>query len=337
MKRNLPTLLCCPTCHAPLELTGPVEVGEEIKSATFSCTPCRQQYPIVNSVPRFVGSDNYASNFGLQWNHFRQTQLDSHLGVPVSRNRLLRQTGWRARDFAGKTVLDVGCGTGRFAEVALSSGATVVAVDYSSAVDACWANLKNYPRLNVVQADLYALPFWPGSFDLVYCLGVLQHTPDVEKSFAALPPLLAEGGLLVVDSYLRSLRSLCHPRFLLRIFTKHMKPDILFPLVRRMAPSLLSLSRLLGRLPAVGVYLKRLVPVANYEGVYPLSEKQLVEWATLDTFDWLSPRYDQPQTHAALQKWFKEAGLTDIEVFLADHLTGRGRRGRGRSAGVAQG
>jgi 2-polyprenyl-3-methyl-5-hydroxy-6-metoxy-1,4-benzoquinol methylase len=302
------------------------EMGGDVVSGRLVCQSCRRSYLISQGVPRFVGSDNYASNFGFQWNHFRQTQLDSYSGLSISRDRLLRQTGWLAKDFAGKTVLDVGCGTGRFAEVALSFGANVIAMDYSSAVDACWDNLKAIPQLNVVQADIYSLPFRRGSFDLVYCLGVLQHTPDVKKSFASLPPLLAEGGLLVVDSYLRSMRSLCHPRFLFRVVTKRMRPEKLFPLIQSMTPSLLKLSRLVGRIPGIGRYFSRLIPVANYEGVYPLTERQLVEWATLDTFDWLSPRYDQPQAPAVLQEWFKEAGMTNIEVFLADHLTARGCR-----------
>lgn len=307
---------------------SPSEIGGDIVSGQLVCQSCHHTYPILAGVPRYVGSNNYASNFGLQWNHFRRTQLDSYSALSVSRDRLLRQAGWSTSDFVGKTVLDVGCGTGRFAEVALSCGATVVAVDYSSAVDACWANLKAHPRLHVVQADIYALPFQHGSFDLVYCLGVLQHTPDVRKSFAALPPLVVEGGLLVVDSYLRSLRSLCHPRFLLRIVTRHIRPEVLFPLVQRMTPVLLTLSRAVGRIPVIGRYLKRLIPVANYEGVYPLTEQQLLEWGTLDTFDWLSPRYDQPQTPATLKQWFQESGMTNIEVFLADHLTGRGLRGQ---------
>lgn len=326
MKRDLLRVLCCPACAGWFELHDSVETEGEVISGRLVCQAGRHAYPITQGVPRFVGSENYASNFGFQWNHFRRTQLDSCSGVSISRDRLLRQTGWSATDFAGKMVLDVGCGTGRFAEVALSFGAHVVALDYSSAVDACWDNLNASARLNVVQADIYALPIRRGSFDLVYCLGVLQHTPDVKQSFVSLSPLLAEGGLLVVDSYLWSLRSLCHPRFLLRVVTKRICPEKLFPIVQALAPPLLKLSRFLGRIPVVGRYLKRLIPVANYEGAYPLTERQLTEWAVLDTFDWLSPRYDQPQSPDALRQWFKEAGMTDIEVFLADHLTARGRR-----------
>jgi SAM-dependent methyltransferase len=333
MKRDLLTWVCCSNCRGSLDLNGASGTDGDVAGGELACRSCRNRYPIVAGVPRFAGSDNYASNFGLQWNQFRRTQLDSHSGLPISRDRLLRQTGWAPQDFAGKTVLDVGCGTGRFAEVALSCGATVVAVDYSSAVDACWANLHAHPRLHVVQADIYSLPFRHGSFDLVYCLGVLQHTPDVRRSFAALPPLLAEGGLLVVDSYLWSLRSLCHPRFLFRGLTKRMRPDRLFSLIRSLTPSLLALSRLVGRIPLAGRHLKRLIPVANYEGVYPLTGQQLIEWATLDTYDWFSPRYDQPQRPSVLQKWFEEAGLDKIDVFLADHLTGRGRRASSHAGG----
>jgi ubiquinone/menaquinone biosynthesis C-methylase UbiE len=94
----------------------------------------------------------------------------------------------------GKWVLDVGCGSGRFAEVALSSGAHVVALDYSSAVDACYTNLRHHENLHVIQGDIYSLPFAPSTFSFVYSLGVLQHTPDVAKAFATLPPIVSGGG-----------------------------------------------------------------------------------------------------------------------------------------------
>ena len=84
------------------------------------------------------------------------------------------------------SVLDVGCGAGRFAEIALRTGAKVVALDYSTAVDACYANLGHHENLEVVQGDVYALPFVGRSFPFVYSLGVLQHTPDVRTAFAAL-------------------------------------------------------------------------------------------------------------------------------------------------------
>jgi SAM-dependent methyltransferase len=238
----------------------------------------------------------------------------------------LRQTGWAPDDLIGKLVLDVGCGAGRFAEIALFCGAIVIGLDYSSAVDACWQNLGEHRNMHVIQADIYALPFRPESFDFVYCLGVLQHTPDVKRALMTLPKQLAEGGRLVVDSYLRNLSNLLHPKSWLRPITSRMDPENLFLLVERVTPILLPISRAVGRIPFLGRYFRRFVPVANYEGVYPLSDSQLLHWAILDTYDWLSPRYDQPQTPATLKAWLVEANLQDVEVFRAHHLTGRGRK-----------
>ncbi len=77
-----------------------------------------------------------------------------------------------------------------------------------------------------------------------------------------------------------------------------------------------------------GRYLRRLVPVADYDGIYPLSEQQRLEWALLDTFDWFSPEFDQPQDAKNLERWFREAGFEQVEVLRAGHLAGRGVKRR---------
>src|SRR5205085_3998947 len=95
----------------------------------------------------------------------------------------------------------------------------------------------------------------------------------------------------------------------------------LFETVERRAPALLRVSRAIGRIPGAGPILRRFVPVANYEGQLPLTPQQLEEWAILDTYDWLAPRFDQPQTAETLRTWFVDSGLADVEVFKSDHLT----------------
>ena len=42
----------------------------------------------------------------------------------------------------------------------------------------------------MIQADIYKLPFKLEQFDYVYCLGVLQHTPNVQKAFNCLPMMV---------------------------------------------------------------------------------------------------------------------------------------------------
>jgi 2-polyprenyl-3-methyl-5-hydroxy-6-metoxy-1,4-benzoquinol methylase len=286
-------LLRCPVCRAEFDLERK-GTSREVEAATLRCRGCAAAYPVERGIPRLVSASNYASNFGFQWNAFRATQLDSCSGQPISRARFFRQSGWTPDALRGRFVLDVGCGAGRFAEVALSCGANVVAVDYSTAVDACRLNLAGAGNLHVAQADIYALPFDPGRFDFVYCFGVLQHTPDVKAALLALPGQLRPGGEIAVDLYLRNLARWTHPRTWLRPLTTRLPGPLLFATIRRLAPALLTVSHLVGRVPFAGRLLQRLVPVANYERSLPLSATQLREWAILDTFDWLGPRYDQP-------------------------------------------
>src|SRR5262245_62171932 len=80
------------------------------------------QHPIVNGIPRFVPAENYAANFGLQWNKFRSTQLDSATGLSFTFNSFWNNTRWKPRELYGKTVLEAGSGAGRFTEVLLEAG-----------------------------------------------------------------------------------------------------------------------------------------------------------------------------------------------------------------------
>ncbi|MEW5858710.1 MAG: methyltransferase domain-containing protein [Cyanobacteriota bacterium] len=326
MKQSLLSWLSCPQCRGTLSLSEAKSSDDKIESGSLDCAQCKNRYPIIRSIPRFVPQDNYAGSFGFQWNRFRQTQLDSYSGLDISRDRFLRSTGWNPELLTGKTILDVGCGAGRFVEAALSFGAQVFAIDYSQAVEACFSNFPNHPNLHVLQADIYTLPFKGECFDYVYCLGVLQHTPDPHQAFNALPSQLKPGGYIAVDVYQAGLRNLLHSKYWFRHLTTRIPRSNLFQSIERSMPFVLPISRGLGRIPAVGNLLKRFIPVANYEGIYPLNEEQLHEWAVLDTFDMLSPTYDNPQTPQTLHSWLTGVGLEEIEVGKFAHLVGRGRK-----------
>lgn len=326
MKRELVEVLRCPGCAKKLSLTVLEITAEEVVTGTLECDGCAARYPIIGGIPRFVPEDNYATNFGFQWNKFSKTQLDSYSGIDVSRKRFLASVGSAALDLTGKLVLDVGCGAGRFAEIALSLGATVIAVDYSSAVDACFHNLGSNPRLSVIQGDIFHLPLAFDQFELVYCLGVLQHTPDPGAAFAALPRLVQPKGTLAVDVYPRMFSNLFWSKYWIRPLTRRIPQPLLFRLVEAATPFLLKVSEGLARVPGLRRRLRYLVPVVNYRGVIPLSDRQLREWAILDTFDMLAPAHDHPQTQETVEAWFRLAGLQEFEVTRIGHIIGRGRK-----------
>lgn len=261
----------------------------------------------------------------MQWNRFGDTQLDSHSGVPITRDRFISQTAF-APDLTGMRVLDAGCGSGRFAEIALSLGADLTAVDLSSAVDACGRNLDS-PRLSISQADIFRLPFPGKSFDLVYCFGVLQHTPDPRAAFDALSGFVKPGGWLAIDIYKIPMYplGLLAPKYLVRPCTRRMSEEKLFERVERWTPGLLRFSAALDRIPKVGRPLRKALPVSDYRGIYPLSEEQILEWGILDTFDQLSPRYDKPQRLDTVRGWFSPEVFTDVRVFQPGLIVGWGR------------
>ena len=326
MKIELLKYLCCPTCTGELVLLEPFEVEGQVKTGLLHCSSCGSKFSVENYIPRFVPAANYCGNFGFQWNRFSRTQLDSYSGAPISRGRFLDQSGWKAEELRERVVLDAGCGSGRFAEVALDCGATVIAMDYSAAVDACWKNLRDRGQLHVVQADIRHLPFRDYCFDYVYSFGVLQHTPDPHSSFAALPRCLRAGGSIAVDIYRRSWKCLFMPKYWLRPLTRRMPAESLFHFVSEYAPRLLPFSRTLARVPKIGGRLRYLVPVANYDGILPLDRDQLLQWAVLDTFDMLSPAYDKPQTGSTLRSWFEKAGLDDVQITETYLAVGKGRK-----------
>ena len=94
MKSELIKILRCPKSKQSLKLTQSHFIDDEIESAWLVSHDGKYRYPVNNFVPCFVSKDNYADNFGFQWNYFNKTQLDSHSGHPISSNRFWKSTGW---------------------------------------------------------------------------------------------------------------------------------------------------------------------------------------------------------------------------------------------------
>jgi SAM-dependent methyltransferase len=284
-----------------------------IAEGTLACGTCDRRSPIIKGVPRFVPRENYASGFGLEWTLHARTQYDSYSGSDTSRRRFFEETRW-PQDLRGEVILEVGSGSGRFTEQAASTGATVISLDYSYAVDANMASNGHRPNVLIVQADLYQPPFRRASFDRLFCFGMLQHTPDVRRAFMALPPMLVPGGSLVADVYRKSLMSTVFAtKYYARVLTRRMDPDKLYRWCRRWVDLMWPVTTQVRRVPVVGPSINWRLLVPDYSAL-ALSDRMLKEWAYLDAFDMLAPRYDTPQTAATMRRWCEEARLTAIDV-----------------------
>ena len=297
----------------------PLDGDRILRGRLVSFDPTKPPVEIRNGIPRFVSGENYADSFGLQWNTLRSTQLDSHSGLGLSAKRLWSNTRWKPEDLAGKVVLEVGGGAGRFTEVLLAAGAAVVSIDYSSAVESNFANNATLGDVLFAQADLYDLPFADESFDFVLCYGVLQHTPDAALAYRRIFDKLRPGGRISIDHYRKFFlpNIWSTPKYTWRRFVKNMPPENLLRLVRSYLRWWFPVDNLIRNVPYVGKRLLSVVPIPcwNYVGS-GLTYAQRKEWAILDTFDALSARYDNPLTLEQVKELVRSEKNASAEAFF---------------------
>jgi SAM-dependent methyltransferase len=286
----------------------------EVLEGHLECTSCHATIPIVGSLPRFVPSESYASTFGFQWNRFDRIQIDKFMHNDLSRDRFYATTGWPAR-LEGQRILEAGCGAGRFTQLALETGAEIFSFDLSSAVNAAWRNNAGTSKLTAFQASIYEIPLRKGAFDKVFCMGVLQHCPDVARAFRSLVPFLRPGGEIVIDVYEKT-NGFPPLKYLVRPFVKHLSTKSLYNLLRLTIPPAFEVKKAIHRIPALGPSLGVLIPIGPVSHAPRLNytDEELKQVKILSALDMLSPIHDRPQRMEDVRMWFEEAGLVEIQL-----------------------
>lgn len=332
MQTRLLEVLACPKCGGGLSCEpGETSGGGEIETGTLRCAACAAGYPVVAGIPRFVPTDDYAASFGYQWNLFREEQIDSVNSTRISAARLYSETEWTDDWLRGKWVLDAGCGAGRFLDVVSQTEAEVVGMDISSAIDAAKKTLAGRANVHLVQASIYEPPFRSGAFDGLYCIGVIQHTPDPQRALRTLPRLLKAGGRIAVTIYERKPWTLLYGKYLIRPVTRRLSDRALLRAIRGVMPVLFPVTEVAFRLPLAGRLFMFAIPVANYVNERRLSMRERYRWAVLDTFDMLSPEYDSPQTQAEVEAALAEAGVVELRRLPNPGVNVVGRRAESES------
>ena len=225
--------------------------------------------------------------------------MDAYTGSDASEKEFISKTGFSEEELRGKLVLDAGVGSGRFADIVSQWGADVVGTDLSLSVEAAHEMLGKRPNVWIAQADIGAMPFLPETFDAIFSIGVLHHTPDTEAYFRKLIPLLKPGGTIAIWVY----------------------PDIGAYAVRKPWVNFIN------RIPPAAYrdwcecFMKlalrkkdsKLFNALWRSFPYPRDSNGL-EWNALDLFDSYSPKYHGIHSEAEVRGWFEAAGLTDIRV-----------------------
>lgn len=103
----------------------------------------------------------------------------------------------------GSKILDLGCGSGYFADyISKRYGSYVTGIDISkSRIDYAKENFTDMKNLEFIEMDFSDLSFEPSSFDLIYSFDTIYFTQTVEKMRALLDKcmdILKPGGELAV-------------------------------------------------------------------------------------------------------------------------------------------
>jgi len=143
--------------------------------------------------------------FGTNWQQFLSTIDDDR--IAQAERSLINYLG--IDNLAGKTFLDIGCGSGLFSLAAMRLRAKQVhSFDFDPRSVACGLELKRryFPNTShwVLETgsalDTTYLEKL-GQWDIVYSWGVLHHTGDMWIALGNVLPLVKEGGTLFISIY----------------------------------------------------------------------------------------------------------------------------------------
>lgn len=336
----------CPECQSPLILEVFERESSWIISGLFSCQGGNHFYPIIDGIPRLLSAEllvavanpihlsDYLDLYSKYLPESFTEEVNSIYKVNTKHTRKARTANWYSfmwkkyntdfdsydkaefqrltggmLDFSkykGKSVADVGAGQGRFTMPLLESGAKeVVCMDLGEAISLASKKYRHDDRVLCVQTDIYKLPF-ERCFDLVICIGVLQHLPDPSGGFGQLTVLSRPGGRVFAWCYGES--TMKPILIVLRSICKFMPVQILwwFSAIPAFVRFMISL---------IGIKVRRMkmlkmadqLPFSMYEG-YSFN------YMHTNTFDHLSARIINFFERKDIEKWMKAAKIKDFSL-----------------------
>jgi SAM-dependent methyltransferase len=150
--------------------------------------------------------NDFDAAWRARFERFGQTYAEEHAVSGWSAEGLARRFRLFARVLASlplperADVLELGCGAGTYVRYLAGLGHSVVGVDYARPSLARAVEADPGRKGRYIAADGYDLPFHPGSFDLVVCIGVLQASGGPERILDEIARIARPGGFVLIEA-----------------------------------------------------------------------------------------------------------------------------------------
>lgn len=212
-------------------------------------------------------------------------------------NNLEKQLLLPKEQLRDRVVLDAGCGHGRVTSAFTKLSSSVISLEISEGIDVAYKECERQNNVLFVQGDVINPPLADESIDIIYCAGVLHHTPNTKMAAQALMRLLKKHGRFYIWLYPR--RGFIYTTILnsIRFFTSRMPPNMLWSILKR-SVVLFDLWK----------QIKQWTGLSNSKGHLSMDEKML------GLFDTYSPRYRHTHHPEEVKQWFKEKNFAKTDV-----------------------
>jgi SAM-dependent methyltransferase len=232
-------------------------------------------------------------NFGFEWNEYARFGWDDAVYNQQYEESVFRRKSLLVpQEVAGKLVLDAGCGNGRYTYWAERYGGRVIGIDLGDGVESAGQNTAELSDIQIVQADIFNLPFVDRTFDVIFSIGVLMHTGDARKATACLHQKLKPGGSLTIHLYGRG--NWCY-EFIDRILRKK-TTKMSIPALQNFAAKAFQLRQRLDQLRLTSL-INRFVRIDSHSH---------------SIFDWYAAPIATHHTYHEAKQWFEQLGLTVV-------------------------
>jgi SAM-dependent methyltransferase/uncharacterized protein YbaR (Trm112 family) len=298
-------------------------------------------YPIVSGIPRFVDMSFYkkmscktgeiqtSASFGDKWRSKRSQQLGyAKRDIPFLREQFIALLGCGTeaqlrKILAGaERTLNAGCGVAWSEHLFNDSQRTERhCIDISLAVETAHKNTQSSKNIIVSQASIFELPYADETFDVIYSLGVLHHTPNPKKAFFSLVEKLKPRGLIGIYIYCKKplLREMADG--VLRARTTKMSFDECMKFSKKMT----QLGKSLQSIKEPIVIAKEIEALGIQSGSYSVHDfiyRYFLKcwfnpdsdeaYADLVNQDWYHPAFASHHTREEILSWFLQAELQNV-------------------------